>query len=69
MRRTFSPVFEGREPEGLLIQEGNIIPTYARNTVLRVPPAPTQDEDDKLLREGDMKLAEEFVNSPLPKGC
>ena len=64
IRRGIQAVREGREPDGLLIQEGDVIPTYANDTVVRVPPAPTQDEDDKLLRETGRKLAEEFVNCP-----
>ena len=64
IRRGIRAVQGGNEPEGLLIQEGDPIATYANNTVVRVAPADTQEEDDKLLRETGRNLAEQIVNNP-----
>lgn len=68
IRRGIQAVKEGREPDGLLIQEGEIIPTYANNTVVRSPAAPSEDEDDILIKDIGRKLAEEYVNNPPSTG-
>ena len=41
----------GKEPAGLKRKPDEVIQTYSQNRVLRVPPAPTEDADRKLIRE------------------
>ena len=64
IRRGIQAVMEGREPEGLLIQEWDVIPTYANNTVLQVPKASSEAEDEILLKDIGRKIAEDYVNNP-----
>ena len=40
---------------------GDVIRTYANDTVVRIPPAPTPEEDKKLLSETGLRLAKEYM--------
>ena len=64
LRRGIQAVREGREPDGLLQQSAPIIPTYANNTIIRLPEADTPSEDEKLIKETGLRLAEEFLKNP-----
>ena len=64
IRRGIRAVSEGREPDGLLLQSTPIIPTYTNNTVIRLPEAATPEEDEQLIMETGLRLAEEFLKNP-----
>ena len=67
VREDIRAVQKGQDPEGLYpkeAQEGKVIPTYSGDTVLRIPPAPTPEEDKKLLRETGRMLAERYLKNP-----
>jgi hypothetical protein len=64
IRRGIRSVQDGRDPAGLCRDADAIIPTYANDTVVRVPPAARQEEDPHLLRETGRKLAEAYLKDP-----
>jgi nitrite reductase/ring-hydroxylating ferredoxin subunit len=54
-------VRKGESPEPALAATNGVIPTHARSTILRVPPAPTPEADRELLRATARRvLAGEF---------
>jgi hypothetical protein len=55
---------EGHDPAGLYRHAGTAIPTYANDTVVRVPPAATPEDEPRLLRETGRKLAEAYLKDP-----
>jgi hypothetical protein len=57
-------VKEGRDPAGLCREAGAVIPTYANDTVVHVPPAATPEADQRLVRETGRKLAEAYLKDP-----
>jgi phenylpropionate dioxygenase-like ring-hydroxylating dioxygenase large terminal subunit len=64
IRRGIRSVQEGRDPTGLRRDAGAVIPTYANDTVVRVPPATTPVEDPQLLRETGRRLAKAYLKDP-----
>ena len=52
-------VQEGKDPSRGFFSRaaGAVIPTYSQNTVVRIPPAPTPDEDRRLLQKVGRKVA------------
>jgi hypothetical protein len=64
IRRGIRRVQEGRDPVGLCREAGAVIPTYANDTVVHVPPAATPEADRRLLRETGRKLAEAYLKGP-----
>lgn len=64
VREGIRAVQRGADPKGLVWQEGGVLATYANDTVLRLPPAPTKEEDLKLLRETGWRVAEGYLNDP-----
>jgi hypothetical protein len=64
IRRGIRSVQDGHDPAGLCRDAGTVIPTYSNNTVVRVPPASTPEEDLRLLRETGRKLAEAYLTDP-----
>jgi phenylpropionate dioxygenase-like ring-hydroxylating dioxygenase large terminal subunit len=50
-------VQEGRDPFGVAPPAGQVIPTLAQNTILRIPPAATAEADRQLLREVGRRVA------------
>jgi phenylpropionate dioxygenase-like ring-hydroxylating dioxygenase large terminal subunit len=61
IRRGIRSVHEGRDPAGLGRDANAPIPTYANDTVVRIPPATTSEADQQLLRETGRKLAEAYL--------
>ena len=57
-------VQDGQDPKGLARDQGKVVSTYANNTVVRVPAAPTPEEDRRLLLETGRKIAQAYVNDP-----
>ena len=64
LRKGIRAVREGREPDGLLQQSASLIPTYANNTVIQLPKAATPGEDEQLIKETGLRLAEDFLKNP-----
>lgn len=64
LRRGIRTVADGRDPDGLLRQEGRVIPTYCNDTIVPVTPAATPAADRKLLRETGWKLAHSYLEQP-----
>jgi hypothetical protein len=57
-------VAEGRDPNGLLRQQGMVIPTYCNDTIVHVDPASTPAADRKLMRATGWKLAQSYLEQP-----
>ena len=64
LREGIRAIGSERETKGLLTREDGVIPTYASDVILRVPPAPTPEADRKLVRETGRKMAERIVANP-----
>ena len=60
LRRGIRAVQQGADPRHGPPQDGRIIPTYSQDRVVAgIPPAPTPEEDTRLLREIGRKVVEE----------
>ena len=66
-RQGIRAVRDGEDPKGIIRQEGASIPTYAHERVLKIPPAPTPEEDQLLLRKVGRQVAQERIEE-LSKG-
>jgi hypothetical protein len=64
VRNGIRAVQEGKDPLGINRRDGEAIPTYCSNTVMRVPPAPTPEADRELLLSTGRKLAESYLKTP-----
>ncbi len=64
VREGIEAVREGKEPKGLSRAGNGVIPTYGNDAVLRVPPAPTPEQDLELLHETARKLTERILEDP-----
>jgi hypothetical protein len=42
-------------------EQHTIIPSYGSNTVMHMPPAPTEEEDQLLLRETGLRVAAQII--------
>jgi hypothetical protein len=70
LRQGIRAVRDGRAPDGLCREPGTIIGTYCNDTVVRVPPAATPEDDRQLMRTTGRKLAESYLaHPPLLKRC
>jgi phenylpropionate dioxygenase-like ring-hydroxylating dioxygenase large terminal subunit len=58
-------VQRGEDPKGLDRRAAGAIPTYGHETLLRVPPAATPEEDQALLRTTARQVTERFLRDPL----
>ena len=63
LRRGILAVQRGEDPPGILFKEGEVIPTYSGDTVLRIPPAPTREEDIELLHRTAREVVERSVKA------
>ena len=64
IRRGIRSIQDGRDPAGLCRGADTVIPTYANDTVVHVPPAATPEEDPHLLCETGLMLAEAYLKDP-----
>ena len=64
VRDGIDAVQRGEDPPGLLKQDAKDIPTYSQDTIKRILPKPTHEEDLDLLRETGRKVAEEGIKNP-----
>ena len=66
VRQGIQAVRNGQDPKGVSRIEGQVIPTYGHEQMLRIPPAPTPEEDKRLLRETGRRVAEEYIKELAP---
>ena len=64
LRQGIRAVKVGKTPNGPCRDVGAITATYCNDTVVRVPPAPTVEEDQQLIRASARKLAESYLARP-----
>ena len=64
IRRGIRAVRDGGVPTGIVRGNGGVVPTYCNNTVIHLPPAPTEAEDKKMMREAGMRLAKSYLAEP-----
>jgi len=64
LRQGIRAVKAGKTPNGPCRDVGAITATYCNDTVVRVPPAPTVEEDQQLIRASARKLAESYLARP-----
>jgi hypothetical protein len=64
LRRGIRTVQGGGTPDGLCRDADRVIATYCNDTVVRVPPAPTAEEDRALMRTTARSLAESYLAAP-----
>jgi hypothetical protein len=61
LREGIRAVQRGEDPRRTVPVVGQIIPTYCRNTFLRIPPAPTPEAERELLRSTGRRFAAALV--------
>jgi hypothetical protein len=64
MRRGIRAVKAGKDPQGVFRDEGVVVPTYCNNTVIRMPPRPSEIADKQMMREVGMRLAKDYLQHP-----
>ena len=64
VRQGIRAVQRGEDPKGLSRETGRTIPTYGHDSVIRVAPAATAEEDRVLLRETAQRVIERTLQSP-----
>ena len=64
MRRSVRAVQQGEDPLGVQLALGKTVPTYGGDTVLRMPPAPTEEEDMKMMRKAARDLVHRYLKKP-----
>ena len=63
VREGIRAVQRGEDPKGINRNEGEIIPTYAHDRMLPIPPEPTREKDRQLLRDTGRKVAKDYVKA------
>jgi hypothetical protein len=64
IRRGIRAVQSGEAPQGLSRKAGAVIPTFCNDTVVRVAPGLTPEEDCELMRATGRRLAESYLEQP-----
>ena len=64
LRQGIRTVQSGQDPKGVIREDGKVIPTFATDTILSIPPAATPEEDRQLLRETGRKVITNYIESP-----
>ena len=64
VRRGIRAVHAGKDPAGLVREEGVVTATYCNNTVLRMPAHADNLADKKMMREAGMRLAKDYLAHP-----
>ena len=64
VRRGIRAAQDGQDPLGGSREEPHAAPIYAHDRLVDVPPAPTKEEDKRLVRETGRRVAEEFIKNP-----
>ena len=61
VRRGIRAVQNGQDPEPIMWEEEQVIPTYSNHTVIPVPEAPTPEAEEQLPRETGRHVAEGYL--------
>ena len=64
MREGIRAVARGEDPKGLNTKGEGPVSTYGSDTILRVAPARSEEEDRELVRETGLRLAAGFLERP-----
>ena len=64
LRKAIQMVERGEESPWVSRETGKIIPTYAGDTIIQRPPAPTEEEDRKLMRRLGREMARRYLKKP-----
>ena len=64
IREGIHAVQRGEDPKGVWRKVDGLIPTYSTDTILRIPPASTKEEDKRLLQETGRRVAERSLKNP-----
>ena len=64
VRHGIHAVQKGGTPDGLSGEADGIIATYCNDTVVRVPPAQTAEDDRQLMRTTGRRLADSYLAHP-----
>ena len=64
VRRGIRAVRAGKDPAGLVRDDGVVTATYCNNTVLHLPAPPDEAADKKIMREAGMRLAKDYLDLP-----
>ena len=67
VRQGIEAVKKGETPMGPVRTAGEVIPTYASNTVMHCPPAATEEEDRELMLGIGRKVAEGLLSGATPR--
>ena len=67
IRQGIQAIRDGQDPPGIRYEERGVIPTYANERVIHLPPAPTPREDRLLLRNTGRRVTEGYIKE-LSKG-
>ena len=62
IREGIRAVQRGEDPPGIVREPYTIVPTYGSNTVFVLPPAPTPEEDNRLLKDAGLRTAEKIIS-------
>ena len=61
IRRGIRAARKGEDPQGVSHSDGGVIPTYALHRVLHIPPAPTLEEDRRLLLDTAQRTVQDRI--------
>jgi hypothetical protein len=61
VRRGIRAVQNGQDPEPVMWEEEQVIPTYSNHTVIPIPEVPTPEAEEQLLRETGRHVAEGYL--------
>ena len=64
MRKAVRMVERGEDPPWILREPGKTVPTHAGDTMLKVPPASTEEEDRKLVMKVGHEMAKRYLKDP-----
>ena len=56
IRRGIQDVKDGKDPMGIVREPGQVVRTYAQDTVIRIPKAESEEADRKILLEAGQKV-------------
>src|SRR5262249_43322788 len=64
LRRRIRMIQTGEDPPELAVLRGKVVSTYGGDTLLRVPQAPTPEEDKALLQKLIRDLGRRYIQDP-----
>ena len=64
VREGIRAVKRGEDPVGVYRDPKGVIPTSGNDSVVHIPPAPTPEQDKKLLQDTALRLAKRYLKTP-----